>query len=202
MKLNPATSSILGVILSGCAGTYTALGAGSAAITQNPAAQIIGTGKYAYRFVVRDPHTGKFWPNRPYALTTTGSNAYRVPFVVDEKNVYQGISNAEGYTAVFRISKRLGDDKWDLRERFGSGPFGETFRFAGPDDQPLADMNYLLVVCTTPPRYHEGYTYPDGKTAYAATEKPEALDVSLIFSTLDDSIPRMSCDKDASEKGK
>ena len=200
MKLHRATISVLAVILSGCAGNYTALEAGNEAITQNPAAQIVGTGQYAYRFVVRDPHTGKPWPNRPYALTTTGPRLYRLPFVPEEKNVYQGISDADGHTSVFRIADRLDDNIWDLRERFGSGPFGETFLFTGPTDQPLADAKYRLTVCSTPPRSHEGYTYPDGKTAYAATEKPEALDVSLVYTAFGESRSQVSCDKEAPEK--
>jgi hypothetical protein len=184
-------------LLSGCHATYTALETGRLASSTDGgnALVVIGQGRYAYRFTLIDPHTGKPWPNRPYALTTGRHNHYHLPFVADEKNVYQGVSDAEGKTALFRLPVRIRDQDWDLRERFGSGPYGETFRLE--DDSTgkyLADFPYLLMICSTPPQYHLGYSYPNGDTAYSASAQPETVAIFIGGSFDEDDLPK-SCDE-------
>ena len=166
---------VLTTMQSGCATPHTALTAGSMALDENPAAETVGSGRYAYQFVLTDPHTGTAWLRHSYALTTTKRAHFDLPFVSDEKDVYQGVSDNAGRTVVFRLKVRLPDSAWDLRERFGTGPNGETFRLIDPKGKGLADAPYLLVICSTPLQYHRGYTYPNGDTAYAASIEPEEI---------------------------
>jgi hypothetical protein len=183
--------------LSGCATqTYVALETGRLASSADAAKSlVVGEGRYAYQFTLIDPHTGKPWPNHPYALTTGLHNHYHLPFVADPKNVYQGVSDGEGKTALFRLPVKISDRDWDLRERFGSGPNGETFRLKDASTgKPLADFPYLLMICSTPPQYHIGYSYPNGDTAYSASDKPERITLSEGGSYDEDDLPK-SCDE-------
>jgi hypothetical protein len=182
--------------LGGCAATYSAMEAGRVAQQQgDPAVTIIGEGKYAYRFTLIDPGTNQPSPNKPYGLTTGRNNPYHLPFVADEKNVYQGVSDADGKTAIFRLPVRISDGEWDLRERFGSGPFGETFRVTNAESgKPLANFPYLLMICTTPPQYFRGLTYPNGDTAYSASAKPETIELLYEGDFNDEDLPK-SCNE-------
>jgi hypothetical protein len=188
--------SIAGMALSGCAGQYTALNAGKAAEAQ-PGIESFGTGRYAYRFTLLNPETGEPWANHPYALTLQ-AEGYDLPFVQDEKDVHQGITDANGQTALIRFDKRLSDKDWDLQERNGTGKFGERFRLSDPDGKILAGQAYLVVVCSTPPRLVRGYTDKTGKTAYIATEKPENLVLHPGYFS-DEQLPT-SCEEEEKEE--
>ncbi len=168
---------------------WEALTLGSAAPAD---VEVIGSGDHAYRFVLLHPHTGKPAPNTDYALSASRTTDYELPFVKDEKKVFQGRTDGQGQTQVFRLPVRLPDDAFDLHERFGSGPFGETFHLTDHHDNDLFNMPYLLMTCTTPPRFFRGYTYPNGDTAYAASDGP--INIQLrVLDELNEPLPT-SCD--------
>lgn len=161
--------------------------------------EVIGTGDYAYRFVLLQPRTGKPAPDTDFALTTSRATDYELPFVADEKKVFQGRTDGEGRTPVFRLPVRLPDSAFDLRERFGSGPYGETFRLTDHHDNDLFNMPYLVMTCTTPPRFFRGYTYPNGDTAYMASDGP--INIQLrVLDNIDDPLPTR-CDDESSGDG-
>ncbi len=160
---------------------------------------VIGSGDYAYRFVLLHPRTGKPSPDTDYALSISQNTGYALPFVADEKKVFQGRTDGEGRTPVFRLPVRLPDGAFDLRERFGSGPYGETFHLTDHRDNDLFNMPYLLMTCTSPPRFFRGYTYPDGDTAYTASDGP--INIQLrVLADIDDPLPT-DCDEGRSEEG-
>jgi hypothetical protein len=172
---------------------WKALRAGAAAAVGT---EVVGTGDYAYRFVLLHPRTGKPAPDTDYALSASRATDYALPFVTDEKKVYQGRTDGQGQTPVFRLPVRLPDEAFDLRERFGSGPFGETFHLADHHDNDLFNMPYLLMTCTTPPRFFRGYTYPNGDTAYAASDGPINIRL-LVLGEIGETLPT-SCEDETS----
>lgn len=176
------------------ADSWEALEAGTLATADT---ETIGSGDYGYRFVLLEPHTGKPATDTDYALSTNSKTDYTLPLVADEKKVYQGRTDHLGRTPVFRLPVRLPDSAFDLRERFGSGPYGETFRLLDHNDNMLSDMKYHLMICSNPPRTFQGYTYPNGETVYTATETP--INVQLrTLSEITDTLPT-SCDNENSE---
>jgi hypothetical protein len=175
---------------------WEALALGSAAPAE---VTVIGGGDYAYRFVLLQPRTGKPAPDTDYALSISRGTDYELPFVADEKKVFQGRTDGEGRTPVFRLPVRLPDGAFDLRERFGSGPFGETFHLTDHHDNDLFNMPYLVIACTNPPRFFRGYTYPNGDTAYTASDGP--INIQLrVLDKIDDPLPT-DCDDGRSEDG-
>ncbi len=175
---------------------WAALAAGSAA----PAGvEMIGSGEYAYRFVLLHPRTGRPAADTDYALSASRATDYELPFVTDEKKVFQGRTDAQGRTPVFRLPVRLPDAAFDLRERFGSGPYGETFHLTDHNDNDLFNMPYALITCTSPPRFFRGYTYPNGDTAYTASDGP--IHVQLrVLDDIDEVLPA-SCEDGRSADG-
>jgi hypothetical protein len=175
---------------------WDALAAGSAA----PAGgELIGSGAYAYRFVLLHPRTGRPAAHTDYALSASRATDYELPFVTDEKKVFQGRTDAEGRTPVFLLPVRLPDAAFDLRERFGRGPYGETFHLTDHNDNDLFNMPYALITCTSPPRFFRGYTYPNGDTAYTASDGP--INVQLrVLDDIDEALPA-SCEDGRSEDG-
>lgn len=138
-------------------------------------ARVIGSGPYRYRFVLRDTRTGARAENRPYALSNT---VVDLPFVTDAKDVYQGVTDAEGRTDVFALDAAA-PTGWFLRERVGEGPFGEQFRVVDEyTGEPVQNHPYAIVFCTQPPHRHESLTDADGYTAYAAA--PNVVDLVLL----------------------
>lgn len=175
---------------------WDALAAGAAA----PAGgEVIGSGAYAYRFVLLQPRTGKPAAHTDYALSANRATDYELPFVTDQKKVFQGRTDEEGRTPVFRLPVRLPDAAFDLRERFGSGSFGETFHLTDHNGNDLFNMPYALITCTSPPRFFRGYTYPNGDTAYTASEGP--INVQLrVLDNIDETLPA-SCEDGRSADG-
>jgi hypothetical protein len=164
-----------------------------------PDTETVGSGEYAYRFVLVHARTGKPSPHTDFALSASRKTDYELPFVTDEKKVFQGRTDAEGRTPVFRLPVRLPDSAFDLRERFGSGPFGETFHLTDHNGQDLFNAPYLLITCTNPPRHFRGYTYPNGDTAYAASDGP--INIQLrVLDDIGESLPS-SCADGMSEEG-
>ena len=161
--------------------------------------EVIGSGDHAYRFTLLQPRTGKPAPDTDYALTISRGTDYELPFVADEKKVFQGRTDSEGRTPVFRLPVRLPDSAFDLRERFGSGPYGETFHLTDHHDNDLFNMPYLLMTCTSPPRFFRSFTYPNGDTAYTASDGP--INIQLrVLDAIDDPLPTR-CDGESSGGG-
>jgi hypothetical protein len=140
------------------------------------AATVLGEGPYRYRFVLLDVSRRAPAANRAYALS---NREHHLPFVAEEKQVYQGLTDAYGRTDVFAFGVALPPDSWFLRERFGAGPFGEQMRLVDAEDEPIAGMAYALLICDASPRYHYGLTDADGNTGYAATATLATIILSL-----------------------
>ena len=191
-----AAAAEVGEASSPDADRWEALAAGAAA----PAGgEVIGSGAYAYRFVLRHPRTGKLAADTDFALSASRATDYDLPFVTDEKKVFQGRTDGEGRTPVFRLPVRMPDAAFDLRERFGSGPFGETFHLTDHNGNDLFNMPYVLVTCTSPPRFFRGYTYRNGDTAYTASDGP--INIQLrVLDDIDEVLPK-SCEDGRSEDG-
>jgi WG containing repeat len=181
--------------------TYTALSDGTvaaASIVQS-SQPAVGTGEFAYRFTLRDPHSGMPWPHRPYALSLSKAQRHKLPFVADEKGVYQGTTDDEGRTGVFKLPFRIADQNWNFRERFGQGPFGETFRLVTPfHEQPLVNTPYLITMCSKPVKNFRGYTDGDGNTAYTASPRAERLQIKMMSVFADDELPTRCDDNEPS----
>ena len=175
---------------------WGALAAGAAAPVGG---EVIGSGEHAYRFTLLHPRTGKPAAHTDYALSASRATDYELPFVTDAKKVFQGRTDGEGRTPVFRLPVRLPDAAFDLRERFGSGPYGETFHLTDHNDNDLFNAPYLLITCTNPPRFFRGYTYPNGDTAYTASDGP--INVQLrVLDDIDEALP-VSCEDERSADG-
>ena len=160
---------------------------------------MIGSGEHAYRFTLLHPRTGKPAAHTDYALSASRATDYELPFVTDAKKVFQGRTDGEGRTPVFRLPVRLPDAAFDLRERFGSGPYGETFHLTDPNGNDLFNMPYVLITCTSPPRFFRGYTYRNGDTAYTASDGP--INIQLrVLDDIDEALPK-SCEDGRSEDG-
>lgn len=175
---------------------WEALAAGAAAPSST---EKIGSGDYTYRFTLLHPRTGKPVPDTDYALSTSRETDFELPFVTDEKKVFQGRTDAEGRTPVFRLPVRLPDAAFDLRERFGSGPYGETFHLIDHNGNDLFNTPYLILTCTTPPRFFRGYTYPNGDTAYTASTGPTNIQLRVLDAV--DEPQSTSCEDEPSENG-
>lgn len=168
---------------------WEALAAGAAAPSGT---ETIGSGDHAYRFTLLHPRTGKPAPDTDYALSASRTTDYELPFVADEKKVFQRRTDAEGRTPVFRLPVRLPAAAFDLRERFGSGPYGETFHLTDHNGNDLFNTPYVIITCTTPPHFFRGFSYPNGDTAYTASAGP--TDIQLrILSAIDEPLPS-SCE--------
>lgn len=147
------------------------------------AAGTVGSGPYRYRFVLLDVRSGEPAAHRPYALSNSD---HRLPFVVEEKQVYQGITDGHGRTDAFAFDMPVAADSWRLRERFGAGPFGEQMQLVDAEDEPIAGMEYTLLVCDTAPRYHRGITDAGGNTGYAATAVAAPIILGLASEAVGD----------------
>lgn len=135
-------------------------------IRPDPHAPQVGSGPHRYQFVLRDTVSAAPAALRPFALSHT---AFDLPFVAAEKDVYQGITDAQGRTPVFAFEQAPPAQGWVLLERFGSGPYGERMRLQAGDGEGVGAMAYELVVCGKTPRLYRGVTTADGDTAYTAT---------------------------------
>jgi hypothetical protein len=175
---------------------YDFLKAGLHAVRNKAAIRTIGTGRYAYRFTLKRSGSNLAWPNHSYALTVKG---HELPFVGNEKDVYSGVTDEKGHTAVFRMDAKIADSFWTIRERFGSGPFGETFHITDEvTGGPIAYRPYLIVVCANPLQYYRGRSDELGYTAYVATPKEQKLQFyygSLDYND-DSSLPKSCAEHD------
>lgn len=133
---------------------------------------VIGSGPYRYRFVLHDSPQGKPAPLRPFALS---NRRHHLPFVSDAKQVFRGMTDAEGFTPVFAFTQPIEEDSWLLRERFGDGPHGEQFRFSHTDGKRrfgIPYVHYKIVVCEPVARLHRGISDGNGHTGYVASASP------------------------------
>jgi hypothetical protein len=178
--------------------TYNALNDGTAAAASvaQSSQTAVGAGKFAYRFTLRDPHSGLPWSHRPYALSLSSAQTHKLLFVVDQKGGYQGTTDDDGRTSIFKLPFRVADQHWSFHERFGQGPFGETFRLVTPyPEQPLVNTPYLITMCSNPVQNFRSYSDADGKTAYVASSQPERLQIKIGVAFGDDALPTR-CDED------
>jgi hypothetical protein len=161
------------IALAGCARDRASL-AGPVNLKPAGPAQV-GEGRYLYQFALRD-WLGGLEPDQPFALSIQNLKTRSLPFVRDRKRVYQGVTDAQGRTPVIALPFRIKARNWRLRERFGTGPYGEDFLLHDPSGkQPLPGIDYLLIVCGTAPRHYEGTSNAQGFSAYIASEQPERL---------------------------
>lgn len=139
-------------------------------IAPDPHAPQVGSGPYRYQFVLRDTLGDAPAGLHPFALSHTD---FDLPFVREEKDVYQGITDAQGRTPVFAFESAPPATGWVLLERFGSGPYGERMRLrgGGDDDTGIAGMPYQIVVCGRTPRLYRGVSNRQGETAYVAASE-------------------------------
>ncbi len=135
-------------------------------IAPDPHAVQVGSGPHRYQFVLRDTVSAAPAALRPFGLSHT---AFDLPFVAAEKDVYQGITDAQGRTPVFVFEQAPPAQGWVLLERFGSGPYGERMQLKAGDGEGVGAMAYELVVCGKTPRLYRGVTTAEGDTAYVAT---------------------------------
>ncbi|MCF7751532.1 hypothetical protein KQ945_12280 [Bacillus subtilis subsp. subtilis] len=135
----------------------------------------VGSGPHRYQFVLRDTVSAAPAALRPFALS---HSAFDLPFVKAQKDVYQGMTDAQGRTPVFAFERAPPAQGWVLLERFGSGPYGERMRLQAGDGEGIGAMAYELVVCGKTPRLYRGVTNAHGDTAYVATS---AIVDLLIF---------------------
>lgn len=171
---------VLGMVMLmiGCVGARTQKG------QPTPQSDIVGAGIYHYRLVLMDADTGNPAVQRPFALSNSSVD---LPFVLEEKDVYQGVTDEAGQTPVIALDVKVEASDWFLRERFGSGPYGEQFHMIN-DDYPEAVVGrpYTVVLCTEQPRYFSGYTDEHGYTAYTATQEPNVR-MSLYYGHVESS---------------
>jgi hypothetical protein len=146
---------------------------------------VVGNGEYYYQFILTDTNK-KPVPNKLYALSTTGAKGqYNLEFVQEEKDVFQGITDKNGKTAIFRTTTKIPLENWFLRERVGSGVYGEQFRItSSTDDTSVSDYPYTIVVCDKKPYSYSGTTDSNGYTAYGASN--EIINLSLFTDTSED----------------
>lgn len=139
-------------------------------ITPDPHAPQVGSGPHRYQFVLRDTLGDAPAALHPFALSHTD---FDLPFVREEKDVYQGVTDAQGRTPVFAFESAPPAAGWVLLERFGSGPYGERMRLrgSGDDDTGIAGMPYQIVVCGRTPRIYRGVSNRQGDTAYVAASE-------------------------------
>lgn len=83
-------------------GRWEALTAGAAA---PPETETIGSGAFAYRFILLHPRTGQPSPQTDFALSASRKVDFHLPFVTDEKNVFQGRTDAAGRTPVSQTQR-------------------------------------------------------------------------------------------------
>lgn len=166
-------------VLAGCASAPSGSerrGFGSLVDADQDAGPLVGQGAHRVRFVLRDPHTGEPLPHHPYALS---HGSVDLPFVAGEKDVYQGITDGRGRTAVFAFDRPPPREGFFLRPRLGEGDHGEQFRLTLPGDEPAFAQAYTLVICTDPPQRYLGYSDRDGHTAYVASAQAGRVQLFL-----------------------
>lgn len=130
-------------------------------------ARTYGKDDYRYRMVLLYPASDNdIMPNQPYALS---HNDVDLPFVKDEKKVFQGVTDRYGRTDVFAFEQPVNPKGWNLRPRTGKGKYGEQYVLTDQNDQPIQAFSYVLVVCGKKPHQYQGITDKLGQTAYVAT---------------------------------
>jgi hypothetical protein len=155
-------------LLSGCQhADYRALDAGAASAMSPAPTETIGIGKYSYRFTLISPRSNAPLPNHPFSLTTHKKSKYQPRLGQNGELVYLGVTDRNGQTPTFQLNEKIPDKDFDLRERFGAGSYGITFRLlSNANGKILARENYFIVVCSDPLEYYSGYTDKNGDTGH------------------------------------
>lgn len=128
-------------------------------VTQ-PSALQVGQGPHTYRFVVRDPQN----ISRPYRHARYQVQVKGEATFPDGSNVYRGITDNLGRTAVFRFTEAVPLTEWFVQPLFGQGELGEHFRLTSQGDCPsdLVDYPYMVSIENGP--IFCGRTLPGGNT--------------------------------------
>jgi hypothetical protein len=187
-------------LLSACqTPTYLALDAGTKSAMSSVPVETIGMGQYSYRFTLANTRTGDPLPNHPFSLTTFKNSKYNPKFGPDAVVVYQGVTDKNGQTPTFQLDEKIPDKAFDLRERFGAGSHGVTFRLRSKTSgKILRQEDYFIVICSEPMEYYSGYTDKNGDTGHVVS----GGDVkALIFAGIRDEEfnYRKDCDEAAAE---
>lgn len=135
-------------------------------------ARVHGSGAYRYRMVLLHPVSERVMPNQPYAI---GHSTVNLPFVADEKDIFQGVTDRYGRTDVFAFEQPVNPQGWNLRRRTGQGRYGEQMVLRDQHGQPLQGYLYTLAVCGKQPWRYDGLTDALGQTAYVATSEPQHI---------------------------
>ena len=141
------------------------------------ASATVGEGEHAYRFVVRDVrHPSKPWRRGAYQITVRDGETW-----VGGPNAHQGVTDAQGRTAIVRSKSPVDPGDWRVLPLLGRGPNGMTFRLVDQDDNGVADHPYLIdaerggVYC--------GRSLPSGDTARVLTAEKTNL---RLYSNIDE----------------
>jgi hypothetical protein len=189
-------------MLSACqSATYLALDAGTASAMSPAPVETIGIGKYSYRFTLVNTRSSAVLSNHPFSLTTFKESKYQPRLRQDGGAVYQGMTDRNGQTPTFQLNDKIPDKDFDLRERFGAGSHGVTFRLRSKTNgKTLAREDYFIVVCSDPIEYYSGYTDKNGDTGHVLSDgSTEAI---LYAGIRDEEFNyRKDCDEALAAKG-
>lgn len=180
--------------------TYRALDAGAASAMSSTPVETIGIGTYSYRFTLTDTRSGEALPNHPFSLTTFKKSKYQPKFSKEGGVVYQGVTDRSGQTPAFQLNNKIPDVDFDLRERFGSGSHGITYRLRSEaNGKILRQEEYFIVVCSNPIEYYSGYTDKNGDTGHILSN--EATEAFLHAGVRDEEFNyRKDCDEALASK--
>jgi hypothetical protein len=161
----------MSILLIGCqTPTYIALDVGTKSAMSSTPVETIGIGKYSYRFTLNDTRTGVPLPNHSFSITTFKNSKYQPKLGQEAVLVYQGITDRNGQTPTFQLDHKIPDKDFDLRERFGAGSHGITFRLRSQSSgKVLRQEDYFIVVCSNPMQYYSGYTDKNGDTGHVVS---------------------------------
>ena len=132
---------------------------------------IVGRGAHHYRFTLLDP-SGKVAANTPFALSLR--NDRDLPFVREEKDVWRGVTDAEGRTPVIALPFAIKPADMFMRGDLATYPMGSNSR-PRIYDFALSLYPYRLIICTNPPQYMIGLTDKGGNTFYGASQRPVSI---------------------------
>lgn len=194
------TIGLLAMTLPSCqTATYEAINAGTKSAMSSVPVETIGIGKYSYRFTLQDTRSDEPLPNHPFALTTFNNSKYQPKIGADGSEVYEGITDKNGQTPTFQLNDKIPDKDFDLRERFGSGANGVTFRVVSERTGKAAPQEkYFIAVCSQPMEYYSGYTDKNGDTGLVLSSA--AVHATVYVGERDEEFNyRKDCD-DASAK--
>ena len=189
-------------LLSGCqSATYLALDAGQASAMSSKPVETIGMGPYSYRFTLISTRDDTPLRRHPFSLTTFKTSRFQPKFGQDGGLVFQGVTDQNGQTPTFQLNDKIPDKDFDLRERFGAGSHGVTFRLRSKaNGKILRKEDYFIVVCSEPMEYYSGYTDKNGDTGHVLSNG--GVEAMIYAGIRDEEFNyRKDCDEALAAKG-